>query len=236
MSVCLRPRLGALANVPLRSVPGGPIVGIDLTYQTSTYEGGLLHLPFPADRMEVEKAASFVDYMAANFQSWQAYMNKEINDGTKPSPSIILVRGWIKTPQWASAAFKADGSTKRGTLKGGLFSLAGRIEWRFTESDGLFELSNYGPMSGHDELMGERECIFLSYYKIKYRFFRWGPKVMQAAAGPDQLPPPGPEGAGPGALHTEYEIETEDPPVPVSSQVAASAIPLTLTFLAGASH
>ena len=59
------------------------------------------------------------------------------------------------------------------------------------------------------------QCIFLRYYKMKRRKILPGSYPLKAAAGPDQLPPPGPDsqGADPiavctGSWHDRHEFET----------------------------
>lgn len=162
--------------------------------------------------------------MAANYPAWQAYMesNDLISSAWNP-PSIVLVRGWIRAPQWAIAAFKSEGRTTTGILRGGFYAAEGRVGWQFTEQVGMYKQCNYGPQTGPDMFLTSEtdppraeECIFVSYYKIKYRVWRWGPKVIQAAAGPDQLPPSDPaQNAGPEMASEEYQIEEENPNVPV---------------------
>ena len=203
------------------------MVKIEYSYQHGGYEGALLYLPYKAEREIISRNQMFANYMVTNYPAWQAYLKKTgQSDGGRNSPTLVLVRGYIKAPQWAIVAFKSEARTTGGTLKGGFYTAEGQVGWQFSEISGMFRQYNYGPEpedTGRWTMEGEpppaEERIFLSYYKIKYRWYKpWAPSVMEAAAGPDQLPPPDPAGEeGPGVMNEEYyEVETESPPIPVS--------------------
>ena len=127
---------------------------------------------------------------------------------------MIFVSGTKKTTRWAVAAFQGDSfRNKEGFVSGRLGALAS-AEFSIRISDYLLPTDHYrtGPVSLQQEGQSSRlpipdragegptdseqptnsqkpnQCIFVHYYKMKRRPFKWGREPVRAAAGPGQLP------------------------------------------------
>lgn len=81
--------------------------------------------------------------------------------------------------------------------------------------------------SQQDTLPVVDQCIFMRYYKMKRRGRIFPPRPIQAAAGPDELPPPGPGSDTLGGIHVHEgphsSNESEFEPVPGLERVSISS-------------
>ena len=141
----------------------------------------------------------------------------------------MFVSGTINTERWAVTAFHG---VRQGSLSADLSSVA---TMNMSVSSGPSNESlpdkfySYGPKShcpasastpgtaGGTHSPGYRyqvsldaegtgnQCIFFHYFKVKFRLLKY--ISLKAGAGPHELPPPGPEQAGP-------QIEVGDDSVP----------------------
>lgn len=167
--------------------------------------------------------------MKKHHRSWVDFAENELDLEISPE-DIILVRGWVKTSEWAVAAFKSDTRSYGGSISASFNAVpSAGFEFKVSKKDSMMCASNSGPKPTQSSSMlnsststpstlPQNQCIFLQYYKIKYRRF-WLPSKIQAAAGPSQLPDAPPEDQSPGVPASEVvdvgtEVnEPQDPPL-----------------------
>ncbi len=127
--------------------------------------------------------------------SWCEFANDQLGIGLEDK-DIIFVSGFLKTTVWATAAFSNISDSAELVIAGGCFVPSMSGEFRVSMSRGVDASvsSRAGPQGrvstwNDDASQGFKydQCIFLSYYKMKYRRLR-RPRVMRAAAGPHTLP------------------------------------------------
>lgn len=159
---------------------------------------------------DIESKRHIVNYMRQNFEHWVDFADKYGLDVKEEG--LYFVCGTTKTCRWATAAFHGQYKKKQGMVTADFSSAAG-LNLSVSISDQSLPQSYYGdgprrrrprssassavvPASGSPDQSGTDEpvdqCIFMHYYKMKRRFF--GIRQMKAAAGPDELPSPDPEG------------------------------------------
>ena len=118
-------------------------------------------------------------------------------------------------------------------IKGGLSSTHTGAAWQFQQLNNVLHMYAIGPKStiddantgpnhslSHEEASSRQDqCIFLSYYKIKFRLpLRTWPTAIEAAAGYDELHGPPDDDHSPAVSTNEQEcaeVETESEPLPV---------------------
>lgn len=139
--------------------------------------------------------------MRQHHESWCEFAQREGLD--IPREDIVLVRGWVKTSEWAVAAFIEKGQTHEVSFHGqlGQFAQAG-FSVAISESSVASVETRSGPhrrpitppgqthsSTGKNVDRGTDkpcdQCIFLSCYKIKYRTFL--PNKIKAAADSEDL-------------------------------------------------
>lgn len=203
-------------------VEGG--IGISGAYQCSTDRGALLVTESNATIQEVTRAdLSFPAYMKKHYHSWLKWARAH-NHGVDAN-SIILVRGTVKVAGWAvfsyhSAMKKLSGEilfcAPKGLLRAGVTFLSHHYR------DGRL-LDRSGP--DPPRLAGDQErdqCVFLRYWKVKFRA-RFLGLMLKAAASGDRLPD---EDGGRGGPTVTTEDDEEDSSSEsshtVSNQLSAS--------------
>ncbi|KAJ3552475.1 hypothetical protein NM688_g4134 [Phlebia brevispora] len=185
--------VNAAANAVV--VPAG--AGVAYQFTTTKAQGAMLLLPEPADLEQITTNTKFPKYMEQHHTSWVQYARK-IGFGCKPE-DIVLVRGTMKTSNWTVAAFQQDSRSGRASLNGsftpvGLPVASAGFNLALGQQTACHRDSRSRPLLAGTILSGEPlskdQCIFLRIYKAKSRFLRvWKPpKVMEAGAGPHQLP------------------------------------------------
>lgn len=171
-----------------------------------------------------EDSQEFERYMLHNHQSWCKYA-KESRGLPVKNEDIILVRGFVKNSRWTVVAFPGGNtSAHEVTVKGTATSaVAMNISYtshravqgsHFQSRDGpagrmntfpqipvlskpppsQVRIASPQPAGG---TMPKDQCLFLNYYKLKYR--TWLPRTIRAAAGPQYR--------GGGDLNDESGVE-----------------------------
>ncbi|KAH9949139.1 WD40 repeat-like protein [Amylocystis lapponica] len=207
---------GPLCSRSVRSVTVGGQVGVNaglggggagLQFQCTDEQGALLVMKEPATREELHPSRRMANYMRQNHQSWYTFAT-EVCDLDIEREDIIFVRGWVKTAEWAVAAFVHEGRAAQLTFSGD-FTAGANASFTLATATNVTVLPEVsaGPrgmvqqgrraslrITGPPDLDAAQDqlheqCVFLHYYKMKMRFF-W-PRVMKAAAGPHELPSSG---------------------------------------------
>lgn len=182
----------------------------------------------------------FTEYMSRHHRSWHAYATSRDGLGMHCQPEdIILVRGFIKTSRWTVAAFLGDTSYAHEVALDGQLGAVINVGLSYS-SEGSSQCTPLPPRSGPLHRIISRnefplrsspttpgspstsydgdstprdQCIFLNYYKIKYR--RWLlPDKITAAGGADDLPKGDDNDTLPQA-HADVHVEMESENVKV---------------------
>lgn len=173
--------------------------------------GALLLLKDDAVLETVLPNAAFPTYMKTHYENWLRWAQSK--DYDVENMSLVLVRGTIKTSEWTVAGFQSiKGSHLAGieaafvpTATAGFqlskeSSTDGSVDYRSGSSpksfhsrralsspSGISSQYNFNPISPD---VPRDQCIFLQYYKLKYRTFplQWLLTKMNAAAEYDRHP------------------------------------------------
>lgn len=181
--------------------------------------------------LSVDHNDRFISYMKEHHSSWIQYVRDTTSAAVTPD-SIVLVRGWVKASEWAIATFKSKYRLASACINAG-FIPTESVGFHLSISQKTRMLCAYhtGPLGSaailddHDS-RPINQCIFLRYYKMKFRLGVF-PKIMRAAAGPAPLPDGMPEDNGQEVLADEdFEIETEEPGPAVSATRISTCIVL----------
>ncbi|KAJ8496821.1 hypothetical protein ONZ51_g860 [Trametes cubensis] len=145
--------------------------------------------------------------MSKNLRSWYAFATDRLGIDVEMS-DLIFVSGHFKTPVWAEAAFSSKTTNSELLLCAGLNNPLGSgggglsASFVLSNCDSPVVFHHRGPIdsdgsqSTHEDWdlsNSERttadQCIFINYYKMKFRVAPFRPRIMKGAAGPHDLPP-----------------------------------------------
>ncbi|KAH9933270.1 hypothetical protein B0H21DRAFT_699524, partial [Amylocystis lapponica] len=227
---------GPLCSRSVKAVPIGDNADTDANpegnpskfhFRCTDEQGALLIMKEPATREELAPTRKMANYMRQNFQNWHTFAT-EACDLDIQREDIIFVRGWVKTAEWAVAAFVYEGRAAQLTFNGDFAAGANAAFTLAMDTDvTVFPEYNMGPRGMFQQGRGfslrgtassdadaaedqlHEQCVFLHYYKMRIRLF-W-PRVMKAAAGP--LHPPRDhddhDADVTGDIAMEHEMENE---------------------------
>lgn len=122
--------------------------------------------------------------MRKNHDSWYAFAReKELI--LRPE-DIFMVRGWVKSSAWTVAAFMGDDHAQeiQFVAQAGSLTLPS-ISLAFSSATSVSCQHRFGPLkidlASTSSGQSHDQCLFLSRYKIRYRFVL--PRKIEAAAG-----------------------------------------------------
>ncbi|KAI0749240.1 hypothetical protein C8Q80DRAFT_1218489 [Daedaleopsis nitida] len=180
----------------------GPSAEATLRYQCSESSGAILLLRRPGNFEFLDCRLRIKAYMLEHFSRWYEFANSTLGIGLQDK-EILFVSGFIKTADWAEAAFHSKGTSGELSITGGFQPIAPvsagfSVSMLRCESPALFyrsgptralapattssSSSQNGPASTTETF---DQCVFLHYYKMKSR--RLWPTI-RAAAEPQDLP------------------------------------------------
>lgn len=156
--------------------------------------------------------------MQKHHSSWCEFAFNQYGLTLKPE-EIVLVRGWVKTSDWAVAAFLDRGTAHEVSFQADAGPFANA---KFSVSRSGVTSSSVQHRTGrtveHDpeDEIARDQCVFLSMYKMKRRYYLL-PRVV-AAAEPtnDDARDYGPDSECVGV--TEMDVEIDLPVEPVGRQ------------------
>nr|VWP00121.1 S1-like domain-containing protein [Ganoderma boninense] len=134
--------------------------------------------------------------MTTHLAGWRDFANDRLGIELE-AKDIILVSGFLKTTVWGTAAFSNISDSAELVVAGGCFVPSASGAFRVSMSRGVEAsvISRAGPQDristwndSPSQDFKYDQCIFLSYYKMKYRRMIPLPRIMRAAAGPHTLP------------------------------------------------
>lgn len=155
-------------------------LGVSYRFECTNQEGAVLVLANYATKSALMLDGIFKDYMLQNHQRWHHFAT---TTGIRRDPQdIILVRGTIKTTEWAVAAVFDAGQQVHEVVFDGHFGDLARVGARYSAelSTACSFEQRVGPYTrgavhGNplhpSEPVSAGQCIFLSYFKVKYRLF-----------------------------------------------------------------
>ncbi|KAI0685048.1 hypothetical protein BC835DRAFT_1291221 [Cytidiella melzeri] len=161
--------------------------GLGYRFSCAHDQGALLILKSPASQEVVHPNCAFRDYMRLHHDTWCEFARAR---GLDIEPDhIILVRGWVKTSEWAVAAFTDSGKNHEVHFdaQAGPFAKAS-FSVSYSSAVSTSVEHRTGPVKGSLSAgtecpMPQDQCVFLSYYEMKSRGF-WSKKKIKAAAEP----------------------------------------------------
>ncbi|KAI0787285.1 hypothetical protein C8Q74DRAFT_1196659 [Fomes fomentarius] len=172
----------------------GALADATLRYQCSESSGAVLLLRRPAHYEFLDSRLRIKTYMLENFSRWLEFANSTLGIGLQDK-EILFVSGYIKTADWAEAAFHSRGSSGELSITGGFSPVSGEfsVSMLRCDSPALFYRSGptrspgQPPLPSDGSIANETfdQCAFLHYYKMKNR--RLWPTI-RAAAEPQDLP------------------------------------------------
>ena len=179
-------------------------------FSCSGKQGAVVVLGDYGTLSEVVKNNRFGPYMAKHYRSWYRFaLSKGVSI---KEHDIVLVSSWIKTSQWALAAFadqqrshELSFNANAGPFGAAKFAIRFGMnnEASVTQRRGprRRSISNQGGQSNSGENVQD-QCLFLRYYKLKKRFLLRDKivttvKARDALGSPEDeiLPPSGPSGS-----------------------------------------
>lgn len=216
--------------------------GGGFSFKVNDERGAFLLLKEKAVLKELHETGNLIRYIRTNHSEWLEFITNEL-DYVLQREDIIFISGTVKTTEWAVGAFfnhEHEGSFDV-TFNAGPWasSSAGfkissntsvNVQHREGPSLAIARGPNAPPITqGHEtegfDAVPYNQTVFLHYYKVKNRTFLW-PKVLKAAAGPDDLPTDeGDEDEGGVAVRVEHDsAEPEVERVPSLPKVNKSKI------------
>ncbi|KAI1791429.1 hypothetical protein LXA43DRAFT_865431, partial [Ganoderma leucocontextum] len=188
----------------------GPIgvasAGASFSFKCTDNQGAVLMFSPAAYLTEIMSKHHVINYMREHFPRWMEFSDK-YGLGLKDH-DLFFVCGMTKTARWAVAAFQGDFRRKEGTFFADLGS-GGGLNMSVSISNQSLpqthrKVGPRRPAAANVPLVGTAnsesattdeepndQCIFIHYYQMKRRMGLF--RTFRAAAGPDELPPPGPD-------------------------------------------
>ncbi|KDQ54309.1 hypothetical protein JAAARDRAFT_135733, partial [Jaapia argillacea MUCL 33604] len=217
---------GAYHSESVQELSASASAHAELTFSCTKEKGAVLVLPDSAHREDAFYPKMFKDHMLKHYRSWYEFAVHQCGCEIKVS-DLVLVTGCHMTTKWAMAAFSNSDVRASGSFGAGI---PGGVSAKFSLSGGWstsrFVHHHSGPQpsflgtkaQGSSNPDGSEEddrnqCVFLRGYRVMERRFL-GPKVIEAAADPQNLGHEGPE-QGDTAVPCEGG-ETEDEIMPLS--------------------
>ncbi|OCH86840.1 WD40 repeat-like protein [Obba rivulosa] len=196
-----------------------PVVGGGLSFQYTGGRGAILVLEDGAVNKELHEGRRLANYMRQNYESWNEWAQEKLPEGIEHD-DIIFVRGWMKTTQWAVAAFADGGRAASLSFNTNLplpanpsltMSVSSNVSFskqhrigpsrlvqRVTQNRPLLTAPDSQPHIPVEFEPKANQCVFLQYYKIKSRrWWIWRSMEIKAAAEPRDLSRPPDEGSFP---------------------------------------
>ncbi|KAI0673289.1 WD40-repeat-containing domain protein [Trametes maxima] len=194
------------------SLAGLCSAGAGLKFMSSQESGAFLFLETPATAHIILSKRRVVTYLREHFDRWMEFANDDCGM-ILPQEQIYFVHGVVKTSRWACGAFQGSSRNKEVSVNAQVLSLGNlSVSISINSEDAARVDYNYGPFRSHGthvpsitESIEPREveaapkqdqCVFFNYFKAKRRLWL-GLKVIEAAAGPHELPPDYRGGASP---------------------------------------
>lgn len=178
----------------------GAAASAGLQYRCSEEFGALLMLKQSANKTYLECRMHIQQYVRAHISKWCSFANDEFGIGLEEQ-DLIFVSGHTKTSVWGAAAFQHSSASAELRIGGGCFvpSVSGEFNVSMSRCSDASVFSRCGPRdlvsTWNDDtpmrIPKYQQCIFVNYYKMKSRRWPLRPAVIQAAAGPHELPDDG---------------------------------------------
>ena len=168
-------------------------------------------------------------YVLQNYPKWQHYASDDMDLVDAENLKLYFVRGWLKTAaDWTTTAFTTSGAKWKVGAHAGAGGIAGAgAEFAHSKSTTGPVVSRYGKnlllkkiedhkgkkgkgaqvSAAHDTAVDQ--CIFMKYYSVKPRYFKFLQK-LEAGAGPASLPDQPPEDADQSVLVSDADLQGEE--------------------------
>ncbi|KAI0741060.1 WD40-repeat-containing domain protein [Earliella scabrosa] len=169
--------------------------------------GALLLLNPPGDKKVISSRRRVVTYINEHFEKWLDFARGRWGMDADED-TLWFVSGTTKTTHWINAAFQGEYNGREGSVDCDVGNVV-NVHLSFKINDEILSSAfhNHGPRNRQlapphvaDTAVAPAanaggpphscdQCIFIHYFRRKTRFW-WRTKVIRAAAGPHDLPPP----------------------------------------------
>ncbi|OCH91588.1 hypothetical protein OBBRIDRAFT_792064 [Obba rivulosa] len=176
-------------------------------FRSEGSEGAMLFLPEAATKELIAPTKSMAHYMGTNYQNWLHFARSQSNLELSPE-DLVFVRGFSKTVGWSVTAYEQldrSGPITSFQVPSArlLLSETSKVQHRngprlTSNANGIhpsdftrpYPYRDLGWAQSGDTIVapGRNQCIFLNYYKIKVRPGSQVPEVIEAGAGPHEIP------------------------------------------------
>ncbi|KZT65362.1 hypothetical protein DAEQUDRAFT_531069 [Daedalea quercina L-15889] len=142
-------------------------VDVALKYNTASDSGAILYIPSKsARRREVLRESEVMhDYLQKNYKSWHHHLHHH-NSLKLSKKDLVFVRGWVKTSQWAVAAFSNTTREESATIGGGHGPAKGSFSIDLSKQEALGGWTNVCLKRGEEKV---DQCIFVQFYQYTTR-------------------------------------------------------------------
>lgn len=228
-------KLSTLLVSKLERTSGASVAEAGVTYHFTCNEdqGALLLLKDHATTQEIHPSSPhFIEYMRKHYLDWCRFAREKRGLALEPE-ELVFVRGWVKTTEWAVAAFLDRGCEQELSFEAEAGSFAkAKFSIATSHQQSTSVMHRTGPHRA-DECMRtvppkQDQCVFLSYFKLK-RYPLFGVVKIAANSEPkDDIPPRTPPGDGSpadalliqenvGSDDVQYRVQSEPEYIPVSA-------------------
>ncbi|KAH9843617.1 WD40-repeat-containing domain protein [Rhodofomes roseus] len=212
---------GALCSRTIRQLQvelsaSGHGVGAGLEFQCMDDQGAVLVMKHSANREVILPSRRMVNYMSQSFTSWYEFIRDRL-DVDIPRESLRFICGVWKTADWAVASYTQAGKMAQFQFNASLGAASAAFTISAAAKVTAAPEQNWGPRddatdpsTSSESLSGlmANQSVFIHYYSLRRRFLF--PKVMKAAAGYDELPPPGPDEAADRSHSIDFASSGEE--------------------------
>ena len=185
-----------------RSIPS---LGDSFPLQWSNGHSASLLLNNTASRESVDRLRDLEEYIVDNHRSWHTFITGELRRSCEPD-EVVCISGCVKTSEWAMTATIASSRTPQDQLDEGQLSESAASGLQVVHNTEPQTFYHAGPESPEASPLSQinsdqqqvrpfprvkpkNQCIFVSYYKVKYRKRRQ-PRLVAADGGENNICPP----------------------------------------------
>ncbi|KIP08045.1 hypothetical protein PHLGIDRAFT_127288 [Phlebiopsis gigantea 11061_1 CR5-6] len=166
-------------------------LGAAYTFNCSGSQGAMAVLGDFGSQSKAVSNWAFRQYMRKHHAAWHAFATRR--GFAVRAGGIVLVYGWLKTSEWAIAAFQNQGRAHDISFQVGLESFAAAqfavslgedVQVSMEQRCGPLRQGMPRTIASSRVSVPRDQCLFLRYYKLKKRLFR-RPKVIITADARD---------------------------------------------------
>ena len=196
-------------SLSLSLLPADAAVDSLFKYTVSGDKAAMVILDTHGKSQSLASKGRIKDYMKRNIDRWVELASLSGPGAGKKEDDMVFISGVTTSSEWMVVALQGCGQEdKEILLSGDMNSLSsGGVRVNLSDAAATTVHCRFGPTSqgAHEGViddpqhLGAKQCLFVHYYKMRRRL--WSLTAIEAAAGPDVLPP-GEDSQGPNAQST----------------------------------